>query len=332
MQHVERRQARVQTANVILLFVLFLGGNLSFPFCAFAQDTSSPQTARPARTLEMKGGGQEGKTTQDNLLPVLSVEKVEYGTLVTIRGGSVPGLVMDIWCYEDTLGEPTSYEKEGDAMVLIHKLGTATVTSHFEPGPSGVDIRVDVAGPSADAVRKVRSLNPCFQVARSSSFVSTGDYVDDFVSRCFVFLDTGMTFLKDTKRIPGTRQGKNLTDERSNLPKPWIQEYIPAWRKHPGQVKGERGHSTDRPVYPIIGVISRDGKYLAAIAWPETASLGQVWHHCVHPRPLIGESFDATTGEIKSHGKVYLMENDGKKLIARFKEDFPQWRRPPDAK
>jgi hypothetical protein len=118
---------------------------------------------------------------------------------------------------------------------------------------------------------------------------------------------------------------------QANDPKPWIQEYYPAWRKHPGQIKGQRGYSTDRPVYPIIGATSRDGKYLVAVAWPETMRLGQVWHHCVHPRPVIGESFNKTTGEINSHGKIYMMENDGNKLITSFKKDFPQWQRPPDA-
>jgi hypothetical protein len=107
---------------------------------------------------------------------------------------------------------------------------------------------------------------------------------------------------------------------------------LPGAAQAPGQKEGLRATSTDRPVYPIIGVISCDGKHLAAIAWPETSKLGQVWHHCFHPRPVIGESFNSTTGKIKSHGRVYFLENDAKKLIARFKEDFPNWHRPPDAK
>ena len=265
--------------------------------------------------------------SQDRNLPVLRVEKVKYGTVVTIKSESIPGLLMDIWCYEDALGDPVSHSMEGNTLILIHKLGNTTVTSRFEPVKDGVDIRVNVTGPSPEDVKKVRNLNPCCQLERSSGFKSSGNYVDDFVARCFVYLDKGFTYLKDTKRIPGTDK-----DPKANEAKPWIQEYYPSWRKHPGQIQGQRGFSTDRPVYPIIGTVSKDGKFLAAIAWPETMRLGQVWHHCFHPRPIIGESFNPSTGEIKTHGKVYLMENDSKKLLANFKKDFPDWKRQPDIK
>jgi ankyrin repeat protein len=279
--------------------------------------------------LLRKHGAKEDKAevTQDNRLPILDVERKRNGTYLMIRTESIPGLLLDVWCYEDKLGDATRYEKQGGAVVLIHKLEEATVTTRFEPRQTGVDIQVHVTGPTAEAVRKVQRLNPCCQFARSAAFRSKGNYVDDFVARCFVFLDAGMTLLKDTKRIPGTRP---RTDDKANYPKPWIQEYFPAWRKHPGQIKGQRGYSPDRPVYPIIGAVSRDGKYLAAIAWPETASLGQVWHHCIHPRPVITESFDAKTGETCSRGKIYLMENNEEKLLRQFKEDFPHWQRPPD--
>jgi hypothetical protein len=262
-------------------------------------------------------------------MPVITVEKGRYGTYASIRSESIPGLVLDMWCYELGPGEPVSHEKDGNTMVLVHQSGEAKVTTRFEPCSDGVDIRVTVTGPNAEAVRGVRSLNPCCMFNRSPSFQGTGDYVDDFVARCFVFLDSGMTLLKDTKRLPGTLP---KDDARAKGPKPWIQEYYPAWRKHPGQKEELRATSTDRPVYPIIGVVSCDGEHLAAIAWPETSKLGQVWHHCFHPRPVVGESFNPATGEIKSHGRVYFLENDPKKLISRFKEDFPNWKRPPDAK
>ena len=292
-----------------------------------AQDESG-RTLR-GQAANKPDGEEEGEVTQDARLPMLDVERGKYGTYLTIRSESIPGLLLDVWCYEDRLGDATRYEKQGGAVVLIHKLEEATVTTRFEPSQTGVDIQVHVTGPNAEAVQKVKGLNPCCQFGRSAAFRSEGNYVHDFVARCFVFLDAGMTLLKDTKRIPGTLPRK---DDRANYPKPWIQEYFPMWRKHPGQIKGRRGYSPDRPVYPIIGVVSRDGKHLAAIAWPETTSLGQVWHHCIHPRPLTAESFDVKTGEIRSCGKIYLMENDEKKLLRQFKEDFPLWRRPQDVR
>ena len=100
------------------------------------------------------------------------------------------------------------------------------------------------------------------------------------------------------------------------------------WRHHPGQVEGERGYSPDRPVFPLIGCVSRDGNRLAAFAWPEARSLGQVWHDCLHPRPAIGESYDQRTGRTVSRGKIYFLPNDEDLLLEAFERDFPGWTRP----
>jgi hypothetical protein len=249
----------------------------------------------------------------------------EHGAMVTVVAGDFPELRCDIWCYEDRLGKPVGHEKDGETLVLTHRWNEAKVTSRFVPVDDGVEIRVEVSGPDADAVKAVASLNPCCQFRYSDAFRNRGDYVDDFVARCFVILERGLTHLDQTRRIPGTREREN---DKANLPKPWIQEYFPVWRKHPGQVPGQRGYSLDRPVYPLIGCTSRDGKYLAAIAWPETRSLGQVWHDCLHPRPAIGESYDAETSRTVSCGRIYFLPNNEATLLAAFRRDFPDWRRP----
>lgn len=265
----------------------------------------------------------------DETLPLLDVHDGEHGTLVSMRVPAIPGLVFDIWCYEDKLGRAKAHRREGTSLLLFHELGGAEVRTRFSPQPGNVEIVATVTGPDIEAVRCVSSLNPCCQFAKSPGFGNRGDYVEDFVARCFVFLEGGLTLLKDTARIPGTRPREN---DKANAATPWIQEYYPVWRKHPGQVKGQRGFSTDRPVLPIIGTVSRDGKHLVAVAWPETARLGQVWHSCIHPRPVIGESLDRAKRQIRSRARVYFMENDGPALLARFRADFPDWQRPGSAR
>ena len=318
-----------RTAPLTSLHIFLLVAGLILPVAVPARDAEGTKAPSSVPAFSAERATPAAAATQTVALPDLKVEKGRYGTYVTIRYDAIPGLVLNIWCYELGPGEPISHEQQGKAVVLAHKLGEAKLLSRFEPCPDGVDIGVKVTAPDAKAVRAVRSLNPCCLFQNSPAFKGTEDYVGDFVARCFVFLDGGMTSLKDTKRLPSTLPGG---DPRAKLPQPWIQEYIPAWRKHPGSGGEIRATSTDRPVYPIIGVISCDGKHLAAIAWPDTKGLGQVWHHCFHPRPDLNASFNPATGEIYSRGKIYLMENDKQRLLERFKHDFPNWRRPPDQK
>jgi len=266
------------------------------------------------------------KDHSSQCLPILSVKDDPHGqsrTLVNIRVPSIDGLEMDLWCYENgPWGKAVATGKEGRDLILTHKKDGATIVTRFVPASDRIRIHVIVEGPSATAVQGVESLNPCWQFVPSLTFGNQGDYVEDFVARCFVFLDRGMTYLKDTRRIPGTRERKN---DRDNLPNPWIQEYYPVWRRHPGQTPGARGRSPDRPVYPITGVVSRDKRHMAAMAWPETGSIGQVWHDCLHLRPRIVESYDKETQRTESLGVIYFLLNDPALLLQRFKEDFPDW-------
>ena len=256
---------------------------------------------------------------------VLSFLEEEGRSHVHIEEPAVTGLVCDLWCYEDKLGNAVSFHGGGEKLELIHSFESAETKTEFYSQNDGVELRVTVTGPDKLCVQTIDRLNPCWQMRRSESFGNRGHYVEDFVSRCFVILDGGLTFLKDTSRIPGTRK---RPDDPANYPEPWIQEYFPVWRNHPGQIDGRRGHSLDRPVYPIIGCVSRDGNHMAAFAWPETESLGQVWHDCLHPRPAIGESYDEKTNTIISLGRLYFIPNDEKLLLDSFRRDYPGWVKP----
>ena len=247
----------------------------------------------------------------------------ERRAYVDVSLPGLPGIHCRVWCYEDEPGCPSEHTTDGDSVVLTHEIGSATMVSRFEPAPGAVDIRVSIVGLAKDQALPFEYLNPCVQYRLSPLFQNVGTYVDEFVSRCFVFLEGGQTRLSDTRRIPGTRPAEN---DLANADRPWIQEYVPAWREHPGQIAGERGYSPDRPTCPIIGVVSHDQRYLSAVAWPETKRLGQVWVDCIHPRPDVLESLDESTGEIHSRGRIYFVANDGAKLLAAFERDFPRWR------
>lgn len=132
----------------------------------------------------------EGRNT-----PTVGFEGRPFGQVASIRSEAIFGLIMDLWCYEDPTLTPVSHRMEGKALALVHKLGSTTVTSRFEPVVDGVDIRVKVTGPSPADVKaqwvpspspsvdpnQIRYLNSCCMLERAPSFAGTGDYVDDFV-------------------------------------------------------------------------------------------------------------------------------------------------------
>ena len=269
----------------------------------------------------------------DAMTPRFSFDKETSMVSMTIPG--IPGLQCDVYCYEDNFGKAVDGVMDGKDLVLTHKdpkLEGVVATTRFVPSPGGVDQIVTVTGPNEAAVRAVTAMNPCVQFMKSSAFGRQqdwrSDYVSDFIPRCFVYLETGFTPLSKTKRVPGTITETYEHSNKTNSENPWIQEYYPAWRKHPGQQKGERGYSTDRPVYPIIGVVSYDGRHMAAVAWPETNRLGQVWMYCIHPRPGVGESYDRAANKIVSRGKYYFIPYDPAALLAAFHKDFPNWKMP----
>lgn len=242
-------------------------------------------------------------------------------TIARITVPAITDLVCDLWCYEDKFGVGEGHPQADGSMILKHRHADnpqIELTTQLIPSSDTVESLVTVTGPDEGSVRSIRRVNACWQFQNSDSFGNHGHFVRDFVNRCFLYTNRGFVRMTDTKRFPDTRRP---SDHEYNSP-PWVQRYVPVWEEHPGQPKASWGVSTDRPVYSLVGAVSRDGEHLAAWGCYQCSGIGQGWHDCLHLLPELSLDYDGETNRIASRSVFYFMENDPDKLLARYKADF----------
>ncbi len=265
---------------------------------------------------------------QEDLHPKYS----QIFTFVWAHVPEIPGSVLDLLCYEWSNLEYLGHRKlEKAAIELRHRsrddsnvLLITTVTP--EPGAVEFVARAEVdkeRAPQGKLPDKLPEPNLCFRVKRAEGcFSHFPDPFPEFISRCFIFADKGRTFLTDTVR---QKNAAAAADDPRNNP-PWIQIYVGVWRPQPRLRSGKTWYnaSPDRFTIPIMGVVSRDGKYLTAIAngSPERGRITQAWQQCLHNNPIWTPK-DAPPAERQWRVKIYIMPNDPELLLERVGKDFP---------
>jgi hypothetical protein len=173
-----------------------------------------------------------------------------------------------------------------------------------------------VKGP-LEELKKVIYVGPCMQFCHSEKFKRKSTLVD-FAERCFLYTMRGPVGMMDTARGP-------MKDFTASVPEnnpPWTQWYVPIRATHPGDIWAF-GASGDRPLISLVGVTSRDGKWLAAIGCAEARTLGQGWHDCIHHVPQMQAYLDEKSGRIRHRSMIYVMVNDKRNLLESFQKDFP---------
>ena len=254
-----------------------------------------------------------------------------YDRLLSATFPQIPEFTTDLWCFESPGVEFESAHDLGDGRVqLRHRWSSQswTIVSTVTPQVGAIDFvsrmvphdAEDAAQPSA-----YPSLNICWQLRRAKTFASEPDPYPQFVARCFIFArgqtaeDSGRTFLLDTVRRP--IPVKPATHRRNNPP--WVQMYLPT--SAPVDMRAGptawADYSPDRFTVPLIGAVSRDGRFLAAMASGAESMVCQAWHDCMHNN---ARWLPADDGVGKTwHVKIYAMENDPARLLERFRDDFP---------
>lgn len=250
-----------------------------------------------------------------------------YYPILSMTFPNVPEFSCDAWCYESEVEFLSASPLPEGALEIRHRdknTPSLLVVTTVTPRPGAVELVARVVSEQegaapAGGITAPPGLNVCWQFRHAPAFASKPDPYPAFFKRCFLFTHTGLTFLCDTEREKIPVQSP---DAEANNP-PWVQMYVPS--DVPRSVTPPNswaGTSPDRYLIPIIGVVSRDQKYLAAVANDSAQNMSQAWHDCLHNNPKWLPE-DAPLADRCWRVTLYVLENDPKKLLQRAGEDFP---------
>ena len=205
--------------------------------------------------------------------------------ILTISGKNLPGEKMSI-LYLEAFCKTNSTNRVWDETTIPHK----TQLLSAETNDKRIELRT-IVQPDIEVLHDIRAgkdevefsltlhnkgdkdadvdwFQPCIRVDRF-----TNRNQDDYISRCFIFSDAGLTTLDKTRR---TEEGLYRGG----------QTYIP-----PGINLADvnpRPISPDQPANGLIGCFSDDNKYIMATAWDRYQELFQGVFVCIHSDPRVG--------------------------------------------
>lgn len=294
-----------------------------------AEDSPAADAQEPGPDLVVVA---ESKNPQPDTLPSIRMvhEKLwgKYFPMISATFPNVPNFTCDSWCYEAAVDFVDARALDGGALEIHHRdpqNPQALVVTTITPKPGAVlfDARWTLdpkASEGAELPTSLPGLNLCWQLRHAPAFASQPDAYPEFVKRCFIFEEKGRVFLMDTNR---TKIPVEKPDHPHNTP-PWVQMYVRAGNPVPETpATSWAGYSADTYVTPVIGAVSRDGKYLTALANDSADQMAQAWHDCMHNNPKWLPE-EAPAQERHWRLGIYVMENEPEVLLERVAKDFPK--------
>ena len=190
----------------------------------------------------------------------------------------------------DASGKPVNLERAPIVVDHVIRAGDAEVSFEVEAKNRGTE-RVDAVW-----------AQPCIRVGDF-----TGGDQTTYVEKSFIFVGGEMVPLPKTHRSEEARYRGG-------------QVYVPAGIDLDDV--NPRPVSPDRPANGLIGCTSRDGKKILATAWEPYQELFQGVIVCLHSDFRLGGLGPGETK--KARGKLYVVDADVEKLLARYRKDFPE--------
>lgn len=149
---------------------------------------------------------------------------------------------------------------------------------------------------------------PCVRLSAFMGFNEKNAHnAEDYLPRCFIFLDGKLTRLPTQEWATKARYVPGQT---------WCPAHVPRTDVNP------RPLSPLVPSNGLIGAFSADEKMLFATAWEPYQELFQGVIRCLHSDFRLGGLAAGERKEIR--GKIYLMSGDTAALLKRYQKDFPE--------
>lgn len=243
--------------------------------------------------------------------------------MLIIAGDHLPGKTMNMW-YLEAYCRAGSTDRVWNETVIKHqtKLVSAsddkkvielkctltdgvTVFHTITAGKDEVDFRVTAKNPTGKA-SQVHWAQPCIRVDK---FTGTSGKVDKYayVPKSFIFVNGKLA------RMPTQPWA---TKARYVPGQVWCPKLVPRDDVNP------RPLSNIVPSNGLIGCYSKDEKMIFATAFEPYQELFQGVIVCLHSDFRIGGLKAGETKRIR--GKIYLVDNDVKALVKRYRKDFPE--------
>lgn len=182
-----------------------------------------------------------------------------------------------------------------------------TVDHVVTAGTDEVDFRLEARNPG-DRRSEAHWAQPCVRLDRFTGFAADGPDIDDYLPKCFLFLDGRLT------RMPDIRPW--ATTARYTPGQVWCPKHVPRTDVNP------RPLSPLVPSHGLIGAFSADESMIFATAWEPYQELFQGVARCLHADFRLGGLQPGASRRIR--GKIYLMRADEAALRTRYAADFPE--------
>jgi len=187
-------------------------------------------------------------------------------------------LIADGVVVEHTI---TAKDDEVDFQLVAHNPGTSRSEAHWA--------------------------QPCVRLAAFTGFDPNGSDIEDYLPKCFVFLDGKLSHMPTANWAKTARYTPGQVWRPTNVP---------------------RSDVNPRPLSELvtsnglIGAFSGDEKMIFATAWEPYQELFQGVARCLHSDFRLGGLEPGETKNIR--GKIYIVPADVDRLLERYKQDFPE--------